>query len=143
MGEKMGIGERWHNSNLLTKTILIIAPAMAAFLGAIASAPAAYEALDNMGVNLPAFRAYVRGEVSPLKSALALSEQRTKDVQYDVAMGKRENYDNEKAKWQLELSKATDDGTRALIVQQIQKLDRNNDALTDQMRALRGVRGPN
>lgn len=61
----------------------------------------------------------------------------------DIALGKRETYDNEKAKWQLEMSKATDDGTRALAIQQIQKIDRTNEALNEQIRALRGARQPN
>lgn len=139
----MSLRERWDNSSSLTKFILGGAPAIGAFLGAFASAPAAFEAWDTAGFPTPAMRAFVRGEMLPVQKTQAQTTQQVKDLQLDIALGKRENYDNEKAKWQLEMNKATDDGTRALAIQQIQKIDRTNDAINEQIRAIRGVHGPN
>lgn len=76
----MGFRERWESSTALTKTILAITPAIGAFLGAIAAAPAAYEAWDNFGLPTVAMRAYVRSEVSPVKAAQSQSSQKINDL---------------------------------------------------------------
>lgn len=142
----MGLKERWENSSWLTRFVIVwLIPAGSVVIAAVSNISTlanAYEAWDAAGFPTVAMRNYVRERVQPVQVTLGQTTQQVKDLQLDIALGKRESYDNEKAKWQLELNKAQDDTTRSLALQQIERINRTNEAINEQIKALRGSRGP-
>ena len=112
-----------------------------AVTGAIAGIKA--EASDIEYV-IPAHRGYVRfytddraqAEIKNYKLAQAEVQRTVAHIQRELADGKRESVDNDLFKWKLELGKATDDQSRALISEQIRKLEGTKLRLDNQIETL-------
>lgn len=89
---------------------------------------------------MAATRGYAR-EIIALSEGKANVAQRTtlgavRDIQIEQAVGKRDVVVNDVAKWNLELSKITDDSTKDLISRQIRTLNETKTKLDRQIDTL-------
>lgn len=87
-----------------------------------------------------ATRGYAREIIALSEGRANVSQRETlgavRDIQIEQAVGKRDVVVNDIAKWNLELSKITDDGTKDLIGRQIRTLNETKTKLDRQIDTL-------
>lgn len=117
--------------------------ALAGVFGGIAGFAPAVEAWDTAGMPTLAMRGFVRSEANAIKNSQAQTTHQLMDVQIDIATGKRDQTQIARDQLELQAAKETDPDTKLKMQQQMRRLDETVSALNEQVRALRGARGPN
>ncbi len=121
----------------LRKAITSTAGLIAAIAAAITAVPPAWSALG-----LPEFasKTFVDARIEPIKVAQADTQKILRDLQIDVAEGKKERTDDSIANWKLQLGRATDAQDRSMIERHLQELEDTRTKLEDQIKTLRSLR---
>lgn len=123
----------------LRKFVTTLAVFISSVAGAIVAVPPAW---STMGLPIFATRAWAELEIRhPIKLAQAQTQKQIIDLQLDIAMGKLDQLDNNRAALEIEKLKTPIDEIKTKADAQIRKIDRDTQALTDQIRTLQGLRG--
>jgi hypothetical protein len=120
--KKQQPGSIWQSIGKMHWSIKTVTAALAFFVG-LGSAAATW---DSFGWWHPASIIYVNEQLKPI-----LRELRANKL--DLANSKRENTETDIAKFQLELKKAQDDDSRALINKTLKTLGSTKDRLDKQI----------
>lgn len=88
----------------------------------------------------PASRSYAQDVIASIEGRVQSAEQKgyaaIRDLQIELAEGKREQADRELFQWTMELSRINDDQAKVLIQDHIRKMNATRDRLTDQINSL-------
>ena len=121
----------------LRKALTSAAATITAISGAVVAVPPAWSA---MGLPEIATRSWAVSEVyQPIKLAQNSVTKQVVDLQIDLATGKSDQLENTRLTLEIEKIKSTDEMVKAKIDAQIRKIDRDMNALVDQIKTLRDM----
>jgi hypothetical protein len=100
----------------------------------VTAVPPAWTAL---GLPEVASRHWVMENVHhPMKVAQSHTQRQVMELQLDLARGKRDQLDNSRTSFEIEKQKTVDPSIRATVDAQIRKIDRDTEALSDQIKSI-------
>lgn len=115
------------------KRITVTFGSITAVAGAIVAVPPAW---SQLGLPEMASKMYVERTLQPLRLAQQSFQRTARDIQIDIAEGKRSQAQEAIAKWTLELQRSRDAQSTQLIQTQIRELQNTSDRLGQQIRTL-------
>jgi hypothetical protein len=121
----------------LRKAVTSTAALVAGVATAITAVPPAWSALG-----LPEFasKSFVDGRIEPFKIAEGDTQNILRELQIEVAEGKKERADDSISSWRLQLDRAGDAESRSIIERQIQELQDTKAKLDEQIKTLRSLK---
>lgn len=122
----------------LRKWITSICVTISAMAGTIVAVPPAWSALGLPEVASKNWA--IKNIHDPIRMAQAQNQRQIIDLQLDIATGKLDQLDNNRASLEIEKLKTIDDQIKARADVQIRKIERDTGALTDQIKTLQGLR---
>ena len=125
------------------KVIGVVAGSFAAVFGAIAGFTPAVDAWDKQGLPTVATRGFARDLDASNKAISAAAVQQIKEVQLDIARGKRDDAVTTYNRLEREAAKEVDPDTKITIQQDMRRQNDIIGALARQIQALSGIKGSN
>jgi septal ring factor EnvC (AmiA/AmiB activator) len=121
----------------LRKTVTSTAALIAGVATAITAVPPAWSAL---GLPEIASKSFVDGRIEPVKVAESDTQSILRELQIEVAEGKKERTEDSISRWQLQHDRAEDTEGRSIIERQLQELQDTKTRLDDQIKTLRSLK---
>lgn len=132
-GAEMSFGDFWAAIGPLARGVVTGATVASVIGGAVVAIPPAWNVL---GLPVLASQGYVQVETGRLRVAFDGTRAVALDTQIELAEGKREATDETLFKWNIEVSKATDPQTQALIRMRMRELEAQKSKIESQLKTL-------